>query len=247
MSRWYHAAAVMVLSKERPSRVFYSLISKNQRGWHKSAERSHIDTVDPVMQKPEVHTVIPSLSEAEHAESDPKSVTTSKSFVVYTVYWVCLPMSICVLKAECVFGLRADPGPASSSRDLCRLHLWVWSVHTHAAHPTDKHSYCLAANIICANISKKRNQEWRQAPAPDCADMKRAVEQYHHKFKYFSTRLVLPYKGKATPLWELQLKSANSTKGQLTPARGSPTSLRLRTRAGLHKRRWKTMRVVLNT
>lgn len=49
----------------------------------------------------------------------------------------------------------------------------------------------------------------------------KAVEQYHHKFKYFSTRLVLPYKGKATPLWELQLLSANYAKEQLTIARSS--------------------------
>lgn len=107
------------------------------------------------MPKPEVHTVILSLSEAEHAESDPESVMTFKNFVVYTVYCAYLPMSICVLKAECVFGLRADPRLAASSSDLCRLHLWEWSIHTHAAHPTDKHSYCLAANIFCANICNK--------------------------------------------------------------------------------------------
>ncbi len=101
------------------------------------------------MPKAEVHTVIPSLSEAEHAESDPESVMTSKTFVVYTVYCVCLSMSICVLKEEFIFGLKADPGPASSSsRSRSRL---FYSSHT---------------NLICADSTYESGASIRMLPTP---------------------------------------------------------------------------------
>lgn len=72
----------------------------------------------PVMLKPEVHTVIPSLSETEHAKSDPAALQPQKAFLFTLTNTFALPW------AGCVFGQRADPGPASSSCELFWLHLW---------------------------------------------------------------------------------------------------------------------------
>lgn len=113
--------------------------------------------------------------------------------------------------------MRIWPGPASSSRELFWPHLWELMTERPytCCSPPDKSSLLSGSeHPLCKLIQEEEPRVKKKHPLQTVQIWKGSVVvAYHHKFKYFCTRLVSPYKGKATPLWELQLMSANSSKG----------------------------------
>lgn len=167
------------------------------------------------MLKWELHTVIRSWARKVRSSS----VTASKNPCLHSL--MCLPahervgfkVMMCIWpegrsRTSLLFSWAAP----TQRWELIRARPRWMTEHPYACFPPQSQKLQLSGSkhLLCKCFQEEEPRVKRSTRSRRRRHEK-AVKQYHHKFKYFSTQLVSPYKGKATPLWEVQLMSANST------------------------------------